>query len=128
MSQYCEFEKLEKESHTNEEELIQMILIDGLHNVTHRYKMLELLQLGTISLSTCTEFIQQQELIQKFNESENQPDYVEVTDTYMLKKIITKCKFCGYEHNMKKKKYLAFKNESKNCLKKMKYFLSDVQI
>lgn len=48
---------------TQTEELIQKRLIDGLHNATYCYKMLEQLQLENMSLTTCTEFIQQQLII-----------------------------------------------------------------
>lgn len=87
---YCEFEKHREENQTTKEELIQLRLIDRLHNATYHYEMLEQLQLGSMSLSIYIEFIQQQELIQKFNKSENRLDYIEVAD--VLKKTITKCR------------------------------------
>ena len=40
-----------------------------------------------MSLNTCIDFIQRQELIQKYNHDKSQPSKQIFTDTYMLKKI-----------------------------------------
>ena len=64
-SRYCEFEKLGQEEQTIEEDLIQLILIEGMYNVSHWYKIMERLQIGKISLNSCIGFIQEQELMQK---------------------------------------------------------------
>ena len=40
-SRYWEFEKLEQEEQTSEEDLIQSRLIEGMYNASHGYKMLE---------------------------------------------------------------------------------------
>ena len=37
VSRYCEFEKLEQEEQTTEEDLIQLRLIEGMYNASHRY-------------------------------------------------------------------------------------------
>ena len=39
-------------------------------------------------LKTCINFIQQRELIQKYNHDKSQPSEQIFTDTYMLKKIL----------------------------------------
>ena len=64
-SKYCEFEKLGPEERTIEENLMQLMLIEGIYNASHWYKIIEQLQIGNISLNTCIDFIQQQKLIQK---------------------------------------------------------------
>ena len=38
-SRYCEFEKLGQDEQTIEEELIQLRLIEGMINASHRYKI-----------------------------------------------------------------------------------------
>ena len=48
-----------------EEDLIQLRLIEGMYNASHQYEIMEQLQIGNISLNTCIDFIQQQELIHK---------------------------------------------------------------
>ena len=72
VSRYCEFEKLWQEQ-TIEEELIQLRLIEGMYNASHRYKIMKQLQIRNISLNTWNDFIQQQELIQKYNHDKSQP-------------------------------------------------------
>ena len=56
-SRYCEFEKLGQEEQTIEEDLIQLRLIEGMYKALHRYKIMELLQIGNMSLNTCIDFI-----------------------------------------------------------------------
>ena len=70
-SKYCEFEKYGPEEQTIEENLIQLSLIEGLYNASHRYKIIEQLQIRNMSLNTCIDFIQQQELIQKYNHNKS---------------------------------------------------------
>ena len=60
-SRYCEFEKFGQEEQTTEEGFIQLRLIEGMYNASHRYKIMEQLQIGNMSLNTCIDFIQQQE-------------------------------------------------------------------
>ena len=48
---------------------------------------MEQLQIGNMSLNTCIDFIQQQELIHKYNLDKSQPSEQIFADTYMLKKI-----------------------------------------
>ena len=57
---YCEFEKFGQEEQTIEEDLIQLRLIEGMYNASHRYKIMEQLQIGNKSLNTYIDFIQQQ--------------------------------------------------------------------
>ena len=71
-SRYCEFEKLGPDEETTEEDLIQLRLIESMCNASHRYKIMEQLQIGKISLNNCIDFIQQQELIQKYNHYKSQ--------------------------------------------------------
>lgn len=118
-SRYCEFEKL---GQTIEEDLIQLRLIEGMCNASHRYKIMEQLQIGNMSLNTCIDFIQQQELIQKYNHHKSQPSEQIFADMYMLKKI-RKCAYCGHEHGknkikIKKEKFSAFGKTCTNCLKR----------
>ena len=74
-----------------------------MYNASHWYKIMELLQIGNISLNTCIDFIEQQELIQKYNDDLSQPSVQIFTDTYILKKI-SKIFCCVREHVIKKKK------------------------
>ena len=48
---------------------------------------MEQLQIGNMSLNTCIDFIQQQELIQKYNHYKSQISEQILADTYILKKI-----------------------------------------
>ena len=45
--------KLEQEGQMIEEDLIQLRLIEAMHNASHRYKILEQLQIGNMSLNSC---------------------------------------------------------------------------
>ena len=58
-----------------------------MYNASHWYKIMEQLQIGNMSLNTCIDFIQQQELIQKYNHYKSQPSEQIFADTYILKKI-----------------------------------------
>ena len=49
---------------------------------------MEQLQIGNMSLNTCINFIEQQELIQKYNHNKSQPSEQIFAYTYMLKKIL----------------------------------------
>ena len=115
-SRYCEFEKIRQEQ-TIEEDLIQLWLIEGMYNASHRYKIMEQLEIGNTSLNTCIDFLQQQELIQKDNHDKSQYSEQIFADTYMLK-IFLKCSYCGREHEIKREKCPAFENTGTNCLKK----------
>ena len=68
-------------------------------NASHRYKITEQLQIGNISLNTYVDFIQQQELIQKYNHYKSQPSEQIFVDTYMLKNIFLNV--CIVDVNMK---------------------------
>ena len=41
-----------------EKDLIQLRLIEGMYNTSHRYKMMKQLQIGNMSLNTGIDFIQ----------------------------------------------------------------------
>ena len=49
-SWYCKFEKLEQEEQMIEEDLIQLSLIEGIYNASHRYKIMEQLQIPALTL------------------------------------------------------------------------------
>ena len=108
--------KLGQEEQTIVEDLIQLRLIEGMYNASHWYKIMEQLQIGNMSLNTCIDFIQQQELIQKYH-YKSQPNEQIFTDTYVLKKIL-KCSYCGREHEIKREKRPAFGKTCTNCLRK----------
>ena len=67
-----------------------------------QYKIMEQQQIRNMSLNTCIDFIQQQELIQKYNYYKGQPSEQIFADTYMFKKV-KKCSNCGHEHEIKKR-------------------------
>ena len=56
---------VEKNKQTIEEDLIQLRLIKCTYNALHWYEIMKQPQIGNMSLNTCVDFIQQQELIQK---------------------------------------------------------------
>ena len=59
-----------------------------MYNASHRYKIMEQLQIGNMFLNTCIDFIQQQELIQRYNHYKSQSSEEIFADTYMLKNIL----------------------------------------
>ena len=63
--------------------LIQLRLIEGMYNTSNRYKIMEQLQIGNMSLNTCIDFIQLQELIQKYNHYKRQSSEQIFVDTYI---------------------------------------------
>ena len=97
-STYCKFEKIGQEEQTIEEDLIQLRLIESMYNTSHQYKIMEQLQIESISLNTCIDFLQQQELIQKYDHDKSQPSEQIFANTYTLKKIL---KICIVDLNMK---------------------------
>ena len=64
---------------------------------------MEQLQIGNVSLNICIDFIQQKELIQKYNYYKSQPIKQIFTDTYMLKKIKKIFVFWTWTWNKKRK-------------------------
>ena len=58
-----------------------------MYNASHRYELMEKLQIGNMSLNTCIDFIKQQELIQTYNRDKSQPSKQIFANTYMLKKL-----------------------------------------
>lgn len=113
-SKYCEFEKLGTGEQTTEEELIQLRLIEGMHNSAHRYKLMEQLQLTNMPLNMCIEFIQQQELIHTYNQNKNKSYEEIMAETYTVQTKRKNCAYCGKIHEMKKEKCPAF---GKTCSK-----------
>ena len=86
-SSYCDFEKLGQEERTIEEVFIQIRLINDLYNTSHRYKIMEQVQIGNMSLNTCIDFQQQQNLMQEYNHDKSQPNEEIFAGTYMLKNV-----------------------------------------
>ena len=64
-ARYCEFERLGIGEMTSEDELILLRLIEGMHDSALKHKLLETLQSVNLTVETCTEFVQQLELIKK---------------------------------------------------------------
>ena len=101
-ARFCEFGEIGKKGQSEEDDLIQMRLIDGLENADHRTKALEHLQTENPKLSSCVNFIQQLEMISKFNrstsiqthENEHSPSVMNVDKN----QIRQKCKYCGFKH------------------------------
>ena len=59
---------------TSEDELLQMRLVDGLYNKQHKIKLLEFFQTSATNdmiLEACVQFVQQLEIIEKFNKESN---------------------------------------------------------
>ena len=114
---YCEFKELGQEEQMTEQDLIQLRLIEDMYNASHKYKIMGQLQIGNMFLNICIDFIQQKELIQKYNHDKSQSSEQIFADTYMLKKIKI-CLYCGREHEIKREKCPAFGMTWTNCLKK----------
>ena len=66
-ARYFEFERLGTGEMTTEDELMMLCLINGMHNPAFKHKLLETLQSVNLTVETCIEFIQQLELIKKYN-------------------------------------------------------------
>ena len=86
-SRCSEFEKLGQKEQMTDEDLIQLRLIEGMFNASHRYEIMEPLQIGNMSLSTCIDFIQQQELVREIQPLKSLPSKQIFTDTSMLKRL-----------------------------------------
>lgn len=72
--------------------------------------MLKQLPMCKITLNSCVDFIQ--ELIKKLISTENE----EIADTYMVKTVKLKYKYCNYKHKQKSEKYSG--ELCKTCRKK----------
>ena len=59
-----------------------------MYNEVHQYEIMEQIQIGNMSSNTYIDFIQQQELIQKYNHYKSQPIEQIFADTYMLKMVL----------------------------------------
>ena len=75
-AQFCEFNNLgtAEAKQTSEDELLQMRLVDGLYNKQHKIKLLEFFQTSATNdmiLEACVQFVQQLEIIEKFNKESN---------------------------------------------------------
>ena len=116
-SRYCEFEKLRQEEQTIEEDLIQLRITEGMYNASQWYKITEQLQIGNVSLNTCIDCIQQQELILKSNNYKSQPSEQIFVDTYILKQIKIIFVLWMWTWN-KKEKCPVFGKNCTHCLKK----------
>jgi len=116
-ARFCEFEKLGKGDQTEEDDLIQMTLIDGLCNHDQRIKTLEYLQAGNPNLNTCVDFIKQLELINRFSQTnlslKPEPTEPTVSHVEQNKHKGKPCKFCGYNHSTGK--CPAYGKQCGNC-------------
>ena len=111
-ARFCEFSNLNGEhSHqTAEDDLIQTMLISGLHNSQQRIKALEHIQSSEkpVALSSSIDFIQQLELIQQYSEGDGrrQTDTKSSETTPASIASVDKnkhdqkgsCKACGLQH------------------------------
>ena len=106
-AKFCEFDKLNSADarQTAEDELIQMRLVDGIHNSSHRVKLLEYMQAAdtTPSLDNCVQFAQQLELIQRFKgddrDTKESAMSMEVAHVDRNKQSNAPCRFCGRTHS-----------------------------
>ncbi|MEE4247258.1 MAG: retroviral-like aspartic protease family protein, partial [Kangiellaceae bacterium] len=110
-ARHCEFNKLNAEdSHqTAEDELIQTMLISGLHNAQQRAKTLEHIQSSEkpVALSSSIDFVQQLELIQRYSGAGTQlqaesakvetPASIASVDKNR-KEAKAACRSCGLQH------------------------------
>ena len=69
---------------TTEDELIMLRLIEGMHNLALKHKLLEMLESVNLTVETCIEFMQQLELIKKkYNQQTNEGEvYCTNTEFY----------------------------------------------
>ena len=86
---YCEFERLGTGEMITEDELIILRLIESMHNSALKHKLLETLQSVNSTVETWTEFVQQLELIKKYNQQPNEGE------AYSTNKYEIQCKYCG---------------------------------
>lgn len=111
-AKFCEFDKLNsrESKQSAEDELLQMRLIDGLASTEHKQKVLQLIQTQTtaLTLNNCIDFIQQLELIDKFNApetintSKQTGDTIDINYQQKSSNMIMSCKFCGGKHEFRK--------------------------
>ena len=71
-ARYYESERLGTGEMTTEDELIILHLIEGMHDSAFKHKLLEMLQSVNLTVGTCIEFMQQLELIKKYNQQLNE--------------------------------------------------------
>lgn len=69
-SRFYKFEKLKTQDLTIEEELIQLRLIEGMVDISHKYEILEKLEQNNWPLTAGVEVIQYLELVIKYNSTE----------------------------------------------------------
>ena len=105
-ARFCEFERLGTGEMTTEDELIMLLLIEGMHNSALKHKLLEMLQSVNLTVETCIEFVQQLELIKKYNQQPNEEE------AYSTNKYKILCKYCGEWHVREKNNCPTF---SKTC-------------
>ena len=125
-AQFCEFNNLgtAEASQTSEDELLQMRLVDGLYNKQHKVKLLEFFQTSATNdmiLEACVQFVQQLEIIEKFNKESNGPAEM-ATDSsvaFVDKKRAERenCKWCGTLHEPRK--CPAYGKTCNKCKKKI---------
>ena len=71
------------------DELIMLCLIEGMHDPASKHKLLEWLQSINLTVEMCIEFMQQLELIKKYNQQPNEGE------AYSTNKYEILCKYCS---------------------------------
>ena len=56
---------------TTVDELVMLLLIEGMYNSAFKHKLVEILESINLTVETCIEFVQQLELIKKYNQQLN---------------------------------------------------------
>ena len=118
-ARFCQFDKLNAAGATQsaEDELIQMHMINGMHRLADRLKLLEFIQSATdkTSLEQCVQCAQQLELIPSFDSSMEPINAVAHVDKNNVGGK-DKCGYCGRSHVHGK--CLAFGKVCKKCFRK----------
>ena len=111
-ARYCEFERLGVGEMVTEDELIMLCLIEGMHNPAFKHNLLKMLQSINLTVETCIEFVQQLELIKKYNQQPNKGD------AYSTNKYKILCKYYGDQHVTGKNNCPAFGKTCSICIRK----------
>ena len=109
---YFEFERLGTDEMTTEDEFIMLHLIDGMHDPAFEHKLLEILQSVNLTVETCIEFVQQLELIKKYNQQLNEGE------AYSTNKYKISCQYCGERHVRVKNNCPTFGKTCSICKRK----------
>ena len=97
---------------TTEDEFILLRLIEDMHDPAFKQKLSEMLQSVNFTVETCIEFVQQLELIKKYNQEPNEEE------AYSTNKYEILCKYCGERHVKEKNNCPAFGKTYYICKRK----------